>query len=148
MNVFNVHWVITFVPVLIPTVVLAVRTNDRIAMVFNEKLLNIFWLVFSSLGNAPNTTPSVSTLNPACSSNLCTNRGTCQQNAYGGIQCNCIKGWFGSRCQYGKFFKIIFRHQYHFSLFVLAVRINNDLKENSNENNSTTTISYVRQKRT
>ncbi|CAF1209171.1 unnamed protein product [Rotaria sp. Silwood1] len=46
-------------------------------------------------------TPTVTTLNPACSSSLCNNRGTCQQNGYGkGIQCYCSAGWSGPRCQY------------------------------------------------
>jgi hypothetical protein len=41
---------------------------------------------------------------PTCSSNLCNNRGICQQIGYGtGIQCYCSTGWSGSRCQYSKF---------------------------------------------
>jgi hypothetical protein len=47
------------------------------------------------------TTPSSSS---ACSSNLCNNRGICQQVGYGtGMQCYCSTGWSGSRCQYSKF---------------------------------------------
>jgi hypothetical protein len=40
----------------------------------------------------------------ACSSNICNNRGICQQVGYGtGIQCYCSGGWSGTRCQYSKF---------------------------------------------
>jgi hypothetical protein len=56
-----------------------------------------------SLANTPVVTTLPTTLSPLCSSNLCNNRGSCQQSAYAtGIQCYCVKGWFGSRCQYGK----------------------------------------------
>jgi hypothetical protein len=51
---------------------------------------------------APPTTTSITA--STCSSNLCNNRGICQQAGYGtGIQCYCSTGWSGSRCQYSKF---------------------------------------------
>jgi len=75
-----------------------------------KKIHHIQYLVFISLANSPTaTTPSATTISPTCSSNLCNNRGTCQQSGYStGIQCYCVKGWFGSRCQYGKL-NFIFR---------------------------------------
>ena len=50
--------------------------------------------------------PTAAPTSPAssCSSNLCNNRGICQQGGYGtNIQCYCSAGWSGSRCQYSKF---------------------------------------------
>lgn len=52
----------------------------------------------SNAGNVIITT-TTPRLNSACSSSLCNNRGTCQQNGYG-VQCYCASGWSGSRCQY------------------------------------------------
>jgi hypothetical protein len=104
-NVFNVHLVIMFVHVLIHIVVLVVKVNDLPVMVSTQKLEQLILSFFDSLGSMmPPVTTVATTLNPTCSSNLCNNRGTCQQSGYGtGIQCYCLTGWSGSRCQYSKF---------------------------------------------
>jgi hypothetical protein len=98
-NVSNVHLVIIFAHVLIHIVAFVVKVNVLLATVYDHKKKQIHY--FDFLGNAAPVTPVTTTSSATCSSNLCSNRGTCQQNGYG-IQCNCLIGWSGSRCQYSK----------------------------------------------
>jgi hypothetical protein len=99
-NVSNVQLVIIFAHVLIHTVVFVVKINDLLVMVYNQNKTKTFHY-FNFLGNTPAITPAATTASGTCSSNLCNNRGTCQQNGYG-IQCFCLTGFTGSRCQYSK----------------------------------------------
>jgi hypothetical protein len=91
------------------------------------------------------------TTNPTCSSNLCSNRGSCQQVSYGtGIQCYCLTGWTGSRCQYSKFTfsKLSVIHKFISSL---AMRSKNGLDQDSAENNRTILTNvrtHIRRQRT
>ena len=60
-------------------------------------------IVFIGLTNAVAPTVAPTSSASSCSSNLCNNRGICQQVGYGtGIQCYCSAGWSGTRCQYSK----------------------------------------------
>jgi preprotein translocase subunit SecY len=98
-NVFNVHLVIIFAHVLIHTVAFVVKVNVLLVTVYDQTRNQIHY--FDFLGNTAAVTPVATTSSATCSSSLCSNRGTCQQNGYG-IQCYCLTGWSGSRCQYSK----------------------------------------------
>jgi hypothetical protein len=106
-DVFNVHLVIMFVHVLIHIVVHVVNLNDHHAEVCQTKYhVNIYNIcVFQGMTSAVIPTAAPPSSGSACSSNLCSNRGICQQTGYGtGIQCYCSTGWSGSRCQYSKLY--------------------------------------------
>jgi hypothetical protein len=101
----------------------------------------------------PVVTPATTTTtaSPACSSNLCNNRGTCQQSGYGtGIQCYCLTGWSGSRCQYSKL-KVVLKLSITYKFNFLGMRTNLGRSQDLIENNRTiltNAITHIRRQRT
>ena len=103
-NAFNVLLAITFVPAPIPTADFVASHNDRRAVLVCRVEIQMHqWTSFVGMMSAIAPTTTTVSSASACSTNLCNNRGLCQQVGYGtGIQCFCSSGWSGSRCQYSK----------------------------------------------
>jgi hypothetical protein len=123
-------------------------------MVYYQKNQRLNMCFSDFLGTSPGvtqvtTTTTTTTINAVCSSNLCNNRGVCQQMRYGtGVQCYCRRGWSGSRCQYGKLKHSKFLSDR--SLFLLALRVNNGRSQDliqKNETITTSTTTTIRKQR-